>query len=99
LFLCDPAGRRECHGESGRTRLLKPHPGLSVSVSEGREKLIMAIISTIDHQRGVVELDSELGMLQAHAPPVELKGLHVGDKLLVQVAEGEPPHPRSTPTS
>ena len=77
-----------------------PYPARAVpSPKPEREQLIMAIVSTIDHRRGVVELDSELGMLQAHAPSVELKGLHVGDKLLVQVAEGEPPHLRRTPPS
>jgi hypothetical protein len=60
----------------------------------------MVIIYKIDHQQGVVELDSELGILQAHAAPSEIKDLHVGEKVLVQVvAEGRPHSRRLSPPS
>jgi hypothetical protein len=54
----------------------------------------MAIIYKIDHQQGLMELDSELGILQAHALPSEIKDLHVGEKVLVQVAAEVRPNPQ-----
>jgi hypothetical protein len=58
----------------------------------GEDKLLMVIIYKIDHQQGVMELDSELGILQAHALPIEIKDLHVGEKVLVQVTAEVRPH-------
>jgi hypothetical protein len=55
-------------------------------------EVIVAIIHDIDHQQGLLELDTEFGLLQIQAAPEEIQGLRIGDKLLVQIVGEGPTH-------
>jgi hypothetical protein len=48
-----------------------------------------ATIEQIDYQSGLLNLDTELGPLEAVAAPADIQDLKVGDAIVVYVIEGE----------
>jgi hypothetical protein len=68
-------------------------PEATMTPPYAQDRFVIAIIRGIDHQRGLLELDSELGLMQARVDPGDIKDLHVGDKLLVRVVAEDPAPP------
>ncbi len=46
-----------------------------------------ATIRKIDYQKGLLDLDTEVGLFQVSASPLEIQDLKVGDEILVYVVE------------
>jgi len=47
------------------------------------KNVVDAIIRDIDHEQGLLILDSEIGIMQVRLTPQETRNFHVGDKLQV----------------
>jgi hypothetical protein len=48
--------------------------------------IVVAVVAAIDHQSGVVVLDSAVGRLLTIATPAQLHDLHTGDLVLVHLS-------------
>jgi hypothetical protein len=72
-----------CDTESSASEaLLEEEPGI-VSLN--------ATIRTIDYQKGLLDLDTEVGLFQVSVSPQEIQDLKVGDEILVYVIEEDEP--------
>ncbi len=55
--------------------------------------VLRATITRIDYNTGWVDLETEVGKLQALVSPEEIQDLREGDTLIVYIAEDEEPRP------
>ena len=47
------------------------------------KNVVDAIIRDIDHEQGLLTLDTEIGIMQVRLTPQEVRNFHVGEKLQV----------------
>lgn len=60
-------------------------------VPTGQEaNAIVAVITEIDRQNGVVSLDTEIGPIITFAAPEDLQGLRTGDQIVLYVIDEDP---------
>jgi hypothetical protein len=77
------------HGASLFAQQPKLHRSLSHRQPPQSQKasppknVVDAIIRDIDHEQGLLTLDSEIGIMQVRLTPQEARNFHVGEKLQV----------------
>jgi hypothetical protein len=69
-----------------------PAPPTAPDISAQTEEITGRVVD-IDHQRGMLMLQTRRGLLALQGPPEALKQVDVGDVVRVKVAFGEEPAP------
>lgn len=74
-----------------RNPISKPAPQLKQAPPQTQQDFVNAVIRSIDRQRGVLDVDSEIGWMQIQLTPEEVEALQVkvGDTIQVRVLNSE----------
>src|SRR5262249_50374360 len=75
--------------QTHRSPISKPAPGIKQAPPQPQNDFVNAVIRGIDRQLGVLDLDTEIGLMQVKVPPEEVQDLHVGDTIQVRVLSSE----------
>ena len=76
----------ENRADRGTDTLVPQVPGVTA---------LIAVITDIDREHGVVSLDTELGQIVTFADPKDLQQLHTGDQIVLYVVDEDPNQTRT----